>query len=160
MRHSRHAGEIEWVEWDVAAPSFASKRKRKRGIRRRGILYERSCHGMLQTAFGDAYVPSPWLRFYGDGRLRWAQPDGILFDPEAGRLTIIEVKYSHTEQAWNQLHQLYSPLMARLLPDWPIALVEIVKWYDPCVAVTTTVTLQPNIDKAKLGCLNVHIWKP
>ena len=153
-------GVLEWVEWDVPTPKFAKKRKRKRGKRRRGVLYERSCHRMLEGLCGDAYVPSPWIRFQTSEGLRWAQPDGVLFDISKGRITIIEIKYSHTEQAWVQLSDLYSPLMARLLPDWSIRLVEICKWYDPCVAVPVAVTLLPTLDRAKGGCLNVHIWKP
>lgn len=106
--------------------------------------------------------PSPWIRFQEneDTRVRWCQPDALAFDPWAGRIIIIEVKYQHTSDAWWQLRRLYAPVVKALFPGYDIHLAEVCKWYDPAIAFPEQVGMLPSVECASMERIGVHIWKP
>lgn len=94
-------------------------------------------------------------------RVRWCQPDGLLIDVLAGVITILEMKYQHTAQAYWQLHGLYLPVVKRVFgPSWTYKLCEVTKWYDPAIPFPTPISMQPDVKKCKAGIVNVHIWRP
>lgn len=120
---------------------------------------------MLEPRFNEkemmCYIPSPWIRFATrrDRRQRWAQPDGLLVNMEAGEVTIVEIKYSHTELAFHKLIDLYLPLARVLLQgSWEFRVLEIVKQLD--VALRAPMRLCAKIEDAMAGMLNVHVWNP
>jgi hypothetical protein len=109
----------------------------------------------------EAYFPGQWFRFCADERVRWCQPDGLHLDPRRGILTILEVKYQHTPDAWFQLRELYAPVVSRAFgPEWDVALVEVVKWYDPATQFPEKVIMCPDPLSAPTGRIGVHIWSP
>ncbi len=140
-------------------PEWAKKRKATRGRKRQGILYERKVHSYLQDIYKEVYFPSPWICYIEHGALHYCQPDGLIFDLRAGECTVVEVKYSHTLNAWDQLELLYVPVIKHLLPDWQLSTLEIVKWYDPRVIPPNGVKLCKE-PRGILGAFGVHIYNP
>jgi len=143
----------------VTEPTF---RKRKyTGRRLEGVRYERRVHEHLAQAYGDRYVPSPWLRFLGETGWRFCQPDGLLFDFPRGRITVVEVKYQHTADAWWQVRHLYLPVLQKLFPPhlWAFDFCEVVKWYDPATLFPERTVLAQEVCMAH-PAFKVHIWRP
>jgi hypothetical protein len=128
------------------------------------MKYEQKAHRYLNGRYGVEYIPSPWFTFreQADDRTRWCQPDGILLCPTRGVLTIIEVKYQHTSDAWWQVVRLYLPVLQALFPPklWSYRMCELVKWYDPATAFPQAIRLTPDPSRLKDGDFGVHIWKP
>lgn len=156
--------DIQWAKLAQCTPGFLGKRRRPRGRRAQGIRYERRVHHYLISRFGDTYIPSPWITYSlrGDNRVRWAQPDGLLVDLDAGVIVVIEVKYQHCQEAYWQLLTKYIPLLQIVFPTnlWKFATVEVVKWYDCSVHFPASVILRDCVSKVRPGEFGVHIWKP
>lgn len=158
------AGVVEWVRHSPTFPPFLNGKKKSRGRRRAGEIYEAKTQKVLAEEFGGFYVPSPWFQFKSSGheRVRWCQPDGLLFDPLGGRITIVEVKLQHTAAAWWQVKLLYHPVLAHFFPPslWDYAFVEVVKWFDRDTLFPERVQLLPHIALAEVNRFGVHILKP
>ncbi len=143
----------------IKIPQFVQHRKYT-GRRLEGIKYERKVHAAFLRLYPE-YVPGFWLTFLLNGVWKYCQPDGVHFNFELGIITIIEVKYQHTSNAWWQTTQLYFPVLRLLFPEplWQFQFCEVVKWYDPSVSFPVPIKLsdspfKPN-DKFK-----VYIWRP
>ena len=152
----------------VLAAAFSSppalRKRRYTGRRLEGVRYEKKVQEHLLAFYGERYLPSPWLRFFpaGDGaRWRWCQPDGLLFDFERGRITIVEVKYQHTSDAWWQVKQLYLPVLQAMFPEklWSFDFCEVVKWYDPAAPFPEKVVLALEVCM-RHPSFKVHIYRP
>ena len=161
-RGFRDPGRISWAI-PSTSPPFA-RRPRPTGRRAQGIRYERRAHAYLTERFGQRYVPSPWFSFspLGDGGgTRWCQPDGLLFDIQKGRVTVLEIKYQHTADAWWQLTRLYLPVLrAALGNEWELLRCEVVKWYDPATLFPEAPVMTHRIENLGATEFGVHIWKP
>lgn len=160
-RGFRAADNIEWVRHSKIIPSFV-RQKRLKGNKGQGLRYEKQVHEHLQNLCGSFYIPGPWFQFstYDHG-VRWAQPDGLLFHPYTGLITIVECKLQHTSDAWWQLKWLYQPLIRHLFPApyWRVALVEVVKWYDPMTQFPEVHRKVPTVLTVQPGEFSVHIWR-
>lgn len=152
----------------VLSASFATppaiRKKRYTGARLAGVLYEKKVQDHLQSLYGDRYVPSPWLRFFPReeaARWRWCQPDAILLDVVAGRITIVEVKYQFTSDAWWQVKHLYYPVLRTMFSEkyWEFDFCQVVKWYDPATPFPEKVVLAQEVGM-KHSSFKVHIWRP
>mgnify|MGYP007100099903 CR=1 FL=1 len=152
------AGQVTFA-YLATAPSFT--KTRRSSAQKQGIRYEREAQAYLSGLYGLDYVPSPWIRFESAGRMRFCQPDGLLFQPEKGRITIVEVKYQHTPLAWWQLLQLYAPVVARLFPKqlWTLDVCEVVKWYDPSITFPVRPVLAAQVHMP-IELFKVHIYRP
>jgi hypothetical protein len=139
----------------------ALRQRRYTGRRLQGIRYERKVHEYLEFRYGELYVASPWLRFLSDGKWRWCQPDGLLFQPETGRIIVVECKYQHTADAWWQTRHLYIPVLQRIFPAhlWSFEVCEVVKWFDPSVAFPERLVLANEVGM-RSEAFKVHIYKP
>jgi hypothetical protein len=137
------------------------KQRRYTGRRLQGIRYERSVHEHLAWRYGRAYCPSPWIKFFAEGKWRWCQPDGLLFVPALGKIIIVEIKYQHTTDAWWQVRHLYQPVLEFLMPPrlWKYEVCEVVKWYDPAVVFPESLVLANEVDMPHAH-FKVHICKP
>lgn len=152
----------EWAEFSETPPAFIAP-QRRRGRRLLGVKYERKAQTWLSGIYHNRYMPSQWLRYRGgDGKIRWCQPDGVLNEPETKTLTIVEIKYSHTETAWWQLFKLYLPVLERLFDGYgyEFRCVEVCRWYDPSVRCPQPVRLRDSLDNVRTGEFAVHIWNP
>lgn len=140
-------------------PPFIRQQKRI-GRRRQGELYEAAVHREFLQRY-PGYLPKPWFRFYDREGAKWAQADGLLINPWQGQISVIECKYQHTEQAHYQLFQVYLPVVSHLFAGYyRIALVEVVKWFDPAVLCPQPAALCRDPANAPEGKFNVHIWRP
>lgn len=143
-------------------PPPALRKRRYTGSRLAGIRYEAKVHEYLTQVYGLRYVQSPWLRFFsaGEGH-RWCQPDGLIIDTQAGRITIVEVKYQFTSDAWWQIKRLYEPVLRVIFPAelWHFDYCQVVKWYDPNVKFQEPIVLAHEVDMRHKH-FKVHIWKP
>ena len=162
-RNFKPAGVVEEVIHSPYPPPFI-RDKRRRGRRGQGIRYEKKGHEYFQDLYGSSYVPSPWFKFreLGEPEMRWCQPDGLLFQPYHGRITIVEFKLQHTSDAWWQLKWLYLPVVARAFPGdlWNFALCEVTKWFDPATLFPERPRLREDVTLVEPGEVGVHIWKP
>lgn len=155
----RPAGEVQWAQ-QIYQPRL--RRVAYTGARRQGVLYERKVQEHLSELYGDDYMPGPWFKFYAAGSLeaRLCQPDGLIIQPQKGRITLVEIKYQHTPLAWWQLKKLYHPVLRKICPEtlWKVDFCEIVKFYDPLISFPEPVVLACHVlmpsDKFK-----VHIWQ-
>lgn len=127
---------VTWAEFSRLGPFGTTHAVAHTEAQKIGLRYERKVHDELARRYEASYGPSQWISFkVGRGfDVRWAQPDGLLLNYEAGLITIIEVKIRHTERAWWQLRELYEPLVAFLFPSWRVALCEVCRSFDPSVA--------------------------
>lgn len=144
------------------APPFQKTRVRTAAMRR-GLKYEEKVQEFMLDQFRDFYLPSPWLHFREEDseQFRWCQPDGVLLDVARGVIHIIEIKYSHTSDAWWQVRKLYLPVLSRIFPPslWRFEVGEIVKWYDPDICFPESVQLVDNPMKNS-NAFKVHIFNP
>jgi len=132
---------VSWAEFHPG-PNFAQEAPRLKGAARRGINYERNVHRHLGQYFsperqGPLYISGRWIAFRTrlGPEWRWAQPDGLLIDYANNLIVIIEIKLSHTQNAWWGLRRLYEPLIRFIFGDqWNYAVCEVTRWYDPAVA--------------------------
>jgi len=158
------ATQVSWARL-AQAPHFAHRPHRRTGRRLAGVKYENQVQEMLLAAHGASYLPSPWLQFSTPQGLKWCQPDGLLFDLDHGAITIVEVKYQHTTDAWWQLRRLYEPVLQKIFPShlWQFHTLELVKWYDQAILWPEPLRLVANPTEAKslpFNTTGVHIWKP
>jgi hypothetical protein len=160
--HFTPAGEVTYARLMLTDPPFLRKKKYT-GRRAAGVRYEKKVHEHLLFLYPDTYVPGPWIYFRANGssQHRWCQPDGLIFDVPRGIITCVEVKYSHTSDAWWQVKKLYLPVLRKIFPEdlWRLQVCEVVKWYDPATffpePTRMTVDITHPTDKFK-----VHIWRP
>jgi len=157
--HFNPAGEVVEAFISPRQPPFIRTR-RYSGRRADGIRYERRVHAHLLELFPDTYLPSPWLHFKSAGRWRWCQPDGLLFDLAHGRIIIVEVKYSHTSDAWWQVRRLYLPVLRKCFPEglWRFEACEVVRWFDPLTHFPEPLEMAAEVDQHG-DKFRVHIWK-
>jgi len=127
-----------------------------------GVKYEAAVHVHLKGLYGGAYVPSPWFQYQdsAEQRVRYCQPDGLLFDSRLQRLVIVEVKLKHTEKAWWQLRHKYGPILKEVYPWMDIAFCEVVQWFDISIPFPELIDLRPRVNLARPGAIQVTIWKP
>lgn len=143
-------------------PAFARNAPRLRGVRGKGMKYEAQVQNYMRSRFGELYLPGPWIYFVdSQKRLRYCQPDGLLFDFEKGRITICEVKLRHTQQAWYQLYDIYKPLIQHMFPGhlWSIRCLEICRWYDMATAIPGPHQLRNRVEDCGTDIMGVHIYE-
>lgn len=158
------AGTITFAEFAKGPPPFIMQRKlRLRGNKAEGLRYEARGHEYLGRLYPDWYIPAPWLRFSATHNQdpRWCQPDGIIMDLRAGRITIIEFKLRHTSRAWWQLRRLYEPVLTFMFPKtlWRFSVCEVVRWFDPQLAFPETFRYAETPNAVMSGSFGVHIWQ-
>lgn len=127
-----------------------------------GIRYERRAHAHFAEAFPGRYGAGQWIAFRErrSGKVRYAQPDGLVVDYERGLLTLLEMKLRHTDRAWWALRYVYEPLFSFLFPSWRVACCEVVRWYDPAVPWPEAYRRVASPSFLDGGEIGVHIWSP
>ena len=157
----RPAQDIARVILQGYAPAFAERKKRSTAAAKAGIAYERKVQTLLLGAFSRVYLPSPWFRFFDASGMRWCQPDGLFIYPAAGRVIIVEIKNSHTHEAWWKLHYLYRPVVQWFFgQDWDVRMLEIVRWYDPNIQFPNAKLCAVPNSAPKPPEIGVHILNP
>lgn len=157
------AGDISWAIL-TEQPPFIDRNEKRTGRRRLGQRYEKDVSAYFSNLYGADYIPGPWFKFRprNTNRDRWCQCDGIIRDHSAGRLIIIEAKYSHTFDAWYQLFELYKPVVEKAIGgnNWTICGLEVVKWFDPSVYCEPPAKLCERPEHAQVDQFSVMIYSP
>ena len=164
-RNFNPAGVVQEAALASRPPPFISVPRKSRGKKAEGMRYERAAQQHFDAAYGDFYVPSPWFCFssvHTRDKYRYCQPDGLLFDPRRGVLTIIEFKLKHTPNAWWQTRHLYQPVVQKLFPSdlWTISICEVVKWLDPHTTFPERFNYAHSPLDVPPGGFGVHVLKP
>ena len=136
---------------------------RLRGAKKKGVIYESLAQRHLQEVYGDAYIPSPWFKYFdaGEEKVKWCQPDGLLIDVKRGLITIVEIKLKHTANAWWQLQFKYFPVVKKVFGDlFSYPFVEVVQWYDTSNIFPVSYTLRGDLREASPSGFQVTIWNP
>lgn len=125
-------------------------------------MYEQAGHQKLLDEYGEyRYVPSQWFQFQRHGRrYEFCQTDGLLFTPKQYKVLIVEFKYKHTPDSYEQLEFKYVPVVQKLFPDWSISVCEVVKWYDCSTPFPVEVSLKDDLELVRPNEFGVHIWNP
>lgn len=151
------ARDPRYVKLHFGPPSFINDSQPK-GVRAAGIRYEHRGQAYLLRDHPDTYLPSIWFSFW-EGDQRWCQPDGLIVNLEAGKITVIEFKLKHTPKAWWQVTDLYLPVVKKFFGDgWSYAGCEVCKWFDPAVAFPGPYVRTRDVDSLESGSFGVHIW--
>ena len=121
-------------------------------------------HGYYDK-LGLFYASGVWFRYTTkDHPQRWnfAQPDGLLIDPWKGKITIVEIKYNHTAEAYFQLVDRYLRLCNHFFGTerWVFSIVEVVHWYDCAVAFPTQPAIRDRIEDVRPDEFGVHVCRP
>jgi hypothetical protein len=124
-----------------------------------GVKYEQKVHERLEETYGLFYFPEQWFIYCVGERTKYCQVDGLLVSPKQKQITIVEVKYNHTSDAFWQMENLYVPVLQTWMraKDWKVGTVEVVKWYDPSTKCPSRPVLRESLDTVKPGEFAVHI---
>lgn len=159
--HVFEAEQVQWAGLLSRPPHFGLKKNYPSAAQKLGIRYENKAQAYLEELYPDSYVRSPWIAFRlrGEPMLRYCQPDGLVVDLLDQRVTIIEIKLRHMQEAYTQITGIYHPVLQYLFPQWKFRHVEVTRYYDPVVYFPVPVQLLSNIDLAPHGRFGVHIWR-
>jgi len=164
MLAQAQANEVSWAALASRAPTFAMRKRKPTAAQLAGLKFEREALSFLCSTSNGLFVPRPWFRYMvtGENELRWCQPDGLLFAPYSGIITIVEIKIRHTNDAWKKLSGLYAAVTEALFPAslWQIALCEFTRMYDCAVACEAQPHLVSQVSEVCPGEFGVVTWKP
>ena len=150
-------------------PSFIGKPTKSTGARRTGQVYENKAQEYIarevrMQSAGVKIVRSPWIAFASEGdkpgTVRYCQPDCLLVDEKARKLTAIEIKLQHCYEAYTQLRKLYEPVLRFMFPQFAFAAVELVQWHEPHVVFPEKYYHEEKLVNAEPGRIAIHIWNP
>ncbi len=147
------------------APQFVKNRKGKvKGLKAKGIRYEKRLQLYLSDEYGDNYLPSPWVQYQLSGVRypKWCQPDGLLFNLREGLITVVEAKLKHVPEAWRQMDQLYVPVLRSIFDSevWNFATIEVCNFFDCATSCPKRPELRRAVHEARPGEFAVMIWRP
>lgn len=132
------------VAWGRSAPVP----KPQSAAAKRGLSYERKVLKTLEGNFPRRFVSQLPFTFRTQAKTGWAIPDGLLFDFDARRVLLIEIKLSHSADAWWQLERFYLPIVAEALRAFTVIPVEICRTFDPAVRLTKAPVLLTGVCEA------------
>jgi hypothetical protein len=86
---------------------------RPRGVKARGIAYERSVAAALQAEYGKIPVKyGSWFEFHDANGRGYAQVDYLLYVQSLDQYVVGEAKLTDTAEAWRKLREFYLPIVA------------------------------------------------
>jgi hypothetical protein len=148
---------IEWAK-EISSPPFTPSERTRNPAYQRGIRYQRKVQEKLRELYDKLWVDGRWFQYKAEDspKIRYCQIDGALRADK--HIVLCEVKYNHCADAYFQLQNLYLPVvLAATQTKLPVALCEIVKWYDPSTSFPCGITLQPDLHKARPGAFSICI---
>ena len=164
-RHPRPLNVVR-AEMLLGIPDFVRTR-RGTSAQRTGIRYEAKVQDHFQELYPH-YVRSPWFLYATEeypARINYAQFDGLLIDIYRGILTIVEIKYKHTADAYFQLVNKYVPILEKFFEVkgpriWQTAVVEVCRYFDPSIIFPCQVQRCEDISRLRAGPFFVNICRP
>ena len=153
----------------LEAPGFLSDPMQKIVPQRfrTGKLFEEKVKESLWGWFPESFISGPWFQYWERNpyRIQWCQPDGLLIFPREGIIVILEIKSTHTSDAWWQLRKLYSPVVKKVFGEgkegkgmWEYAVIEIVDRFI-LGPFPEKVNICHSILDADRDKFNVYLWK-
>jgi hypothetical protein len=125
----RAAGKVSSARFSPS-PTFRFRSRRLSVAQKNGKRYEAKALRMLNRELPHL-LSSPWIEYTARAGFRFCQPDALFVDEVRNTVTIFEIKYSHTIDAFWQLSELYAPVVRTLYPGMDIRLVELTRTFDP-----------------------------
>ena len=100
---------------------------------RLGLKYEKEVHEHIKGIFGNSYKSGIVCEYLETkyGRRRFCEMDGLLIDKESQKGVIVEVKLSHTSDAYFQTEKLYLPIARKIWPKVKFRSLEVCRSFDP-----------------------------
>lgn len=143
--HYLPQGEVQSAWRSAEAPY--SGRRRPRGAKRAGMVYQRRVEAWEGLGGVDSVECSPWFCFVDDsGGRHYCQPDLLL---RRGDLLLVgEIKLRWTSDAWWQLRKLYLPVLAKVFPTLILVPVCFCRSYDPAIRVPDEIHLCKGVTEA------------
>ena len=120
------------------------RKPRTRGKKAAGLRYERMVGEELARRKLD-FAHGLWIEFRDVNGKGFAQPDFIVYD-STGAWTILEAKLSQTPAAFEQLFNLYIPLLSHLHPQVELTPVQVCRNLR-----TRSAPIVEDLDEAKSG---------
>ncbi len=120
---------LSYVAW-TERPQHIPVKDKLKGRRAKGMTYERGVkkqfERMIPKLWGSFLIYSgAWIHFIDKNGHGYAQPDMVI--ELADSVIIIEVKLTQTNTAEKQIKLLYLPLVAKLIPNKTIYLLQVCK---------------------------------
>lgn len=111
-----------------------------------GLRYEGKAARMLEVEF--RFAVSQLAFRYTSNQLNWFKcwTDLCLFSDDMATVTIVEVKWHHTIDAWVQLRELYIPVVRKAFPRLRVQGMEVCQFYDPAVKIPGRVKLAGRVN--------------
>ncbi len=127
-----------------------------------GIRYENKARANLGIELENCTF-NPAFRFKPEGGpSELAIPDALAFSSKGDILTIVEIKVTHTNQAYRQLNNLYLPIIRAAFPQITcINLLEMCKNYDPTVRLPGHIRIVERLDdfiQNPSDGFGIYIW--
>lgn len=126
-----------------------------------GIRYEQKVFSHLIDELPLKITFHPAFRFNNGKKYdEYAIPDALHFAAD-GTINIIEIKLTHTADAWHQLNKFYLPIIQKVYPEKKINCIEICRSYDSTIKLPSSTTI---IDVLSVFCASyqpsygVYIW--
>lgn len=140
----------------VRPPAYAVERK-WRGSKRAGILFERKVGEKLDELYPNMVLHNCWVEYYDSiYGVRTCSPDHLIVDVEEGVVTIVECKLSHTRDAWEQINNVYKPVVEKLLPGFVVRGIEVCKHFTSGIPYPD-ICIVSDWDGVPHGCGNVMV---
>lgn len=127
----RYAGNVTaaWPLWGELPPSS----KGSTAAQLLGLRYEGKALRYLEEYF-KFFIPQLGFKYSNvDQRIYRCWVDACIFSSDFSRLTVVEIKWHHTADAWVQMRELYVPVMRVAFPDMLVQQLEVCKFYNPAV---------------------------
>ena len=120
---------LSYVRWAERPQHLPTKDKLK-GRRAKGMTYERGVKKQFERLIPKLWssfliYSGAWIHFIDKNGHGYAQPDMVLELSDS--VIIIEVKLTQTDTAEKQTKLLYLPLVAKLIPEKTIYLLQVCK---------------------------------
>jgi len=143
-------------------PQFASASRPRQKARRKGWDYEQAVSTHMHDCYNPTFVSGVWFRYTDElGKRKFAQPDGLLLDVDNAHVTIVEVKYNHTVEAWSQLRNKYEPIVRAYLGEmWQVSCLEVCNWFDPAVEFPENIRMVKEPHLLHPNEFGVTVWRP
>ena len=162
---------MKWASFATNPPSFTNTNFNPpvlTKVQKSGLRYEKRAQEYLRKlcneAGGFTCLCNPWLMYSPVGSssstVFFCQPDCLFVSSDGSKITIIEIKLSHTGDSWKQIRQLYEPVLRKIYPAAAFAAVEVCKWFDPHTAFPETFYYAENVLLAETNRFGMHIYKP
>lgn len=148
---TRRVQNLVWAKELEAKPRCIPVNCPVQGCRALGVRYEKAMAKALPAAQHGL-----WWEFFDGNGPGFCQTDLLLVGPHYA--LVLEVKYTYTTEAWEQLETLYGPVVEKALEKEVLG-VQVCKIIPGLIGTEISASLEESIDAAKRkGLRSVLHW--